>query len=109
MAEENIVKLTKAVSEFEKAYREVKRLAKIVTNIGEWLSERPYKLSVSKVEFIIEAYNEREYELNSSEWPSAKDIGEALATLHIKRKQVKSIFNSLSREEQQMVRLPDYL
>jgi hypothetical protein len=109
MAEDKMRKYLDANKEFESAYSEVQKLGDTISGVGDILKKHPYKLSVSNanVQFPIEAMGEEEYTLDAKTWPSAKEIGEALATLHTKRIQVERIWDSLPQADKDALKPPN--
>jgi len=110
MSEDPIRKYSDAMGEFNSAYSGVRKLGEITADVSRYLNNKPYKLMVSNVGvgFPAEiAMGGAEYTLNANNWPSAKEIAEALASLHEKRKRVKEIWTSLSPNDKQLVSPPD--
>jgi ABC-type sugar transport system substrate-binding protein len=104
MAVEKLQEYIDSVDEFDKAYGKVRDYGTIIADVGRYLNNYPYKMVVTNVGFPVTG--EREYSLNQDSWPSAQQIGEALADYLKKRDNVKVLYNSLSPAQKESVKPP---
>jgi len=110
MSEDPIRKYSGAIAELEQAMARVQRVQSIIGEVHSAL-HKPFEFMVSNVDvgFPPEVAMARGIpSLNADNWPSAKQIAEALATLHQKRKQVSSIWASLSENDKKIVNPPPF-
>lgn len=110
MSEDPIRKYSDATKELNIATSRVQALGAIIGDVGKALNNKPYELMVSNVgvKFPIEVAMARGIpSLNADNWTTAKQIAEALATLHEKRKRVNDIWSSLSPTDKELVSPPD--
>jgi hypothetical protein len=110
MSEDPIRKYSDATKEFSKIKSRVREYGLITADVSRYLSNKPYKLGISNVSANLPlemTMAEKEYTLNANDWPSAKQIAEALASLYEKRKQLELIWSSLSQTDKALVNPPD--
>jgi len=110
MSEDPIRNYSDATKEFDSAYLRVRKLGEITADVGRYLNNRPFRMMVSNVDvgFPPEiTFGEAECTLDAKVWPSAKQIAEALASLHQKAKRVEHAYASLSQTDKTLVNPPD--
>ncbi len=110
MSEDPIRRYSDVTKEFNAAYSRVREYGSIIADVGRYLNNKPYDLGVSNTGVGLPpemAMVEKECTLNASNWPSAEQIAEALASLYEKRKQVEVIWASLSSTDKALVNPPD--
>ena len=101
-----IRKYSDANDELDKATTKVRILQNIIGDTGRSLN-KPYEFIVSNVDvgFPPEVTMSRGiHSLNADNWPTAKQIAEALADLHNKRKFAENIWHSLSDGDKKLVK-----
>lgn len=110
MADDPIRRYSDASKEFNEAYLRVRDLGGITADVGRYLNNKPYDLGVTNSDVGLPpemAMAEKQYTLNADNWPSAKQIAEALVALYAKRKQVNDVWTSLSPTDKALVNPPD--
>ncbi len=109
MSEDPIRKYSDALSELSKAELKVQSIASIIRVTAKAMNTNPYQMTVSNVDvgFPPEVAVARGIpHLNADNWPSAKQIAEALSSLHQKRHGVDNLWHSLSDEDKEIVSPP---
>ena len=106
MAAEKLQEYIDSVEQLQQAHSRVQKLSKPIGEVFRYLSLYPYKMTVSNanVNFVVTA--EREYALNSDEWPSAKQLAEVLSDYINKRVRMQHLYESLSGTQRQSVKPP---
>jgi hypothetical protein len=107
MVDDPIRKYSQAMEELGRATERVQGMQHLIKQIASAL-DRPYELMVSNVGvgFPPEVAMARVPTLNADNWPTAKQIAEALANLHEKRSQVDLTWASLSQADKNLVNPP---
>jgi len=109
MSEDPIRKYSDAIGELNKATAQVLAIASIIRDVAHAINTNPYQLMVSNVDigFPPEVAMARGIpSLNADNWPSAKQIAEALSNLHQKRHEVDNLWHSLSDADKNIVSPP---
>lgn len=82
-----------------KAYSVVREYGQIISDIDRYINRVPYKISVSNVGVNFPVTAEREFVLNGNNWPTAKQLAEALSDYLNKRIKAKHLYDSLSASQ----------
>jgi hypothetical protein len=101
---------SEANEKFNKAYSKVRQWGEIIADVGRYLNNFPYELTVSNVlggATIKDLASSRLYTLNADSWPTPKQIAEAITELHHTAENVKSVWASLSIADKSLVNRPD--
>lgn len=106
MSEDPIRKYSDATKEFNAICTIVRALGEITADVGRYLNNKPFRLKISNVGVEFPPFEE-EYSLNANNWPSAKQIAEALVSLHEKAKLVENVYASLSPIDKTLVKSPE--
>ncbi len=106
MAVEKLQEYIDSVDQLEKAYSKVKTISEPIGETYRYLSLYPYKMTVSNVNVPFTVTSDREYTLNGDNWPTAKQLGEALSDYIKKRERVKTLYQSLSGPQKGTVKPP---
>jgi hypothetical protein len=108
MAQDPIRKYSDAIGELEKVRAQVMRLQETIGRMNSYL-ENPYELMISNVSvgFPAEVTLGRNiHNFNANDWPQIKQIAEALANLHNKRKVIEEAWHNLSDTDKGLVNPP---
>lgn len=95
-----------SVAELEQAYAKVREMGAIIDQVGKYLGNYPYKMTVSNVKVSFPVTGDREYTLNADQWPSAIQIAESIADYMNKRLNVQRLYLSLSDAQKKTVKAP---
>lgn len=106
MSVEKLQEYINSVDELQKAYSEVRKYGAIIGDVGKYLNNYPYKMTISNVQISFPITADREYSLNGDDWPSAKQLAEALADYIRKRERVNELYYSLSDAQRDSVKPP---
>lgn len=106
MAVEKLQEYIDSVDELEKAYLKVRGYGEIIGDTARYLNNFPYKMTVSNVQVSFVVSEKREYTLDGNNWPSAKQLAEALSDYVSKRKRVKQLYSSLSEAQRSSMKPP---
>ena len=105
MAQDPIRKYSDATKEFEEAREQVRQLQEIIGRMYNHLMS-PYELMLSNVSVNLPAevtLGRNIAKFNANDWPQIKQIAEALANLHSKRKVVEDVWHKLSDTDKKLV------
>ena len=110
MAEDPIRQYSEATESFNKAFSRVRGLGEIIADVGRYLNNYPYEITVANVVGgapMRALASERLYTLNADNWPKAEQIAEVIVNLHSACRNVKSVWASLSQADKGLVNPPD--
>ena len=99
-----------AINEYDKTYSVIREYGTITADLGRFLNNKPYDIGVSNSGAGLPAEMamvEKQFTLNANDWPTAKQIAEALANLYEKRKLVNNLWSSLSPTDKNLVNPPN--
>ena len=98
---------SEAIDKLNKAHEKVQAIKGIIGEVHTGLN-LPYQFMVSNVRVIFpqEVAMGQLPTLNANKWPSAEQVAEALTNLHVMRKQVDHIWNSLPAADKKIVYPP---
>lgn len=108
MQEDPIRRYSEAIDELSKTTEKVRAIQDLIGEVHNALRQ-PYEFMVSNVDvgFPPEVAMVGDIPtLNADNWPTAKQIAEALSDLHKKRHQVEIIWHSLSNTDKNIVNPP---
>lgn len=106
MAAEKLQEYIDSVEQLKEAYKKVKKLKEMIDEPYRYLVTQPYKMTVSNVNVSFIVTGDREYTLNGDNWPTAKQLAEVLSDYVSKREKVKTLYQSLSVAQKDMVKPP---
>jgi len=106
--EHPIHKYSTAVDELNRARAKVEQMQEFIATVSKCLL-KPYEFMVSNVGVGFPAEVSLVQGtpcLNANEWPSAKQIAEAIANLHQKYQQVETTYRALPPSDKNLVSSP---
>jgi len=106
MSEDPIRKYSDATTGLYAAYTIVRALGEITADVSRYLNNKPFRLKISNADVGLTPFEEQ-YALNADNWPSARQIAEAVVSLHEKAKLVENVYASLSPTDKTLVKAPD--
>lgn len=96
MSVEKLQEYIDSLEELQKAHAKVKQHGALIANVGGYLSNFPYKMTVSNVGVSFPVGGSRELTLNGNDWLTAKQIAELLSDYISKRERARHLYQSLS-------------
>ena len=99
MSVEKLQEYIDSLEELKKAYTKVREYGGTISDTGRYLNNFPYKMTVSNVQVGFQIVAEREYTLNGDDWPTAKQLAEALSDYISKRSKSKTLYQSLTEPQ----------
>lgn len=109
MSEDPIRKYLDAKKELDEDLKKMEKLQSLIASVASALNE-PYSFMVSNVDvgFPAEVALIRGIpSLNANDWPSARDIAVALASLHQKRRNVINLWATIPKADQRNLIPPE--
>lgn len=96
-----------SIEELNRAKAKVQQIQEIIASVLGAL-HKPFEFMVSNVDvgFPPEVAMTQVPTLNANDWPSAKQIAEAISNLHDKQRKAEHAYRSLSKADQQIVSPP---
>ncbi len=110
MSEDPIRRYSDAVKEFDNAYRRIREIGTIVSDVSHYLNNKPHTFTISNIDvnFPTDIGLARDvFTLDAKNWPSAKEIAEAIVDLYNKRERLKKVWDSLSTTDKSLVNAPN--
>jgi hypothetical protein len=109
MTDDQERKYSDARREEEQALQKVLAIGSFISDVAHAINTKPYEMRVSGVNVELPpqvALPAGQPSLNAKDWPSAKQIAEALANLHTKRHEVSDLRRSLLPADQNIMTPP---
>ena len=94
MSVEKLQEYLESVNQLQIAYDKVREYGELIANTGRYMNNQPYKMTVSNCEVGF-PFIAHEFSLDAKNWPSAKQIAEALSDYITKRIDSRRLYDSI--------------